>query len=140
MVETSPEYLAGLIVGIKEHLDRQDRQHETDKQAAISAREAKHAENLSRFQGLDEKVTTTYGLATVAYQWVTEKAPALSERVEKIDTRVKAIEDGKTVQAAEERGSARTWAYIGVIATALGTALGTLLTYGRDLLDFVKGH
>ncbi len=115
-------------------------QHEKDKQAAISAREAKHAENLSRFQGLDEKVTTTFGLATVAYNWVTEKAPTLTERVDKIDVRVKAIEDGKTVEAAEERGSAKTWAYIGVIATGLGTALGTLLTYGRDFLDFVRGN
>jgi hypothetical protein len=131
--------IRGVTKALTERLDRQDAETIRNKEEAIAAREAKHAENLSRFQGLDEKVTTTFGLATVAYNWVTRDAPALHARVDKIDTRVKAIEDGKTIQTAEERGSAKTWAYIGVIATALGTALGTLLSHWRDAIDFLKG-
>jgi hypothetical protein len=115
-------------------------QHEKDKNLAISAREAKHAENLSRFQGLDEKVTTTYGIATVAYNWVTDKAPSLIDRVEKIDSRVKAIEDGKTVEAAEERGSLRTWGLIGGAITVVGGTLGGVLTYWDQIKDFLRGH
>lgn len=112
---------------------------EKDKNLAISAREAKHAENLSRFQGLDEKVTTTFGIATVAYNWVTQKAPALTDRVEKIDTRVKAIEDGKTVEAAEARGSAKTWAYLVAVGGAIGAALTAVVTYGKDAIEMLKG-
>lgn len=115
---------------------------EKDKNLAISAREAKQAEIVSRFHGLDEKVTTTFGLATVAYNWVTDKAPALIDRVEKIDSRVTAIEDRKKADGYVAKGERRVWNWIwgGVIAIAgsVGTFVTAILGLSPETIDSIK--
>lgn len=141
MPDSNPDYLAGLIVGIKEdvadlkgHLRDQDRQHEADKQAAIKAREdreirdnMKHKENIRRFDLIDGLLAATEAKATRNAEWIDGHGRPLVSRVA-------AIEEGKTISAAESRG--RKAAY-GAIGAALGmgmTVLGILL----DKLDVVR--
>jgi hypothetical protein len=142
MAEDRDLILGGLVEGfkgVKEHLERQDKQRDIDRTAAIKAREEKHAENLQRFKDMEEKATNTYGVAMVAYRWVDEVGKPMVVRIDAIHDRVKAIEDEKKDVAAETRGSLKTWGIIGAIATAIGTVLAGVITYGRDALDLIAG-
>lgn len=149
--------IRGIQRAIEQRLDRQDAEGvrrdeltERNKQAAIQARgekeareDQKHAENTIRLEAMDRKLTTTFGLSSVNDQWINKEGkPAVAwvnEHGERLVASVKAIEDGKTIEAAETRGAGKTWAFIIGIGGAVGTALAGIITYGRDAVDFVKG-
>lgn len=127
MAETSPEYLAGLIVGIKEHLDRQDRQHEVDKQAAINAREArearddeKHRQNVIRLDAIDVKVDGTAAIARENRDWIDKEGKPLVGRVTKIET-------DDLVKKSRAAGAAMVWGTLGSLITIGITILGALV-------------
>lgn len=145
--------------GFKALLDRVDRsdeqttekirylaeQHDAGAAAAIKAREEKEAREDAKHeinQRAIETVRTEF--QTVALQsnnnaaWIKTIGGGLVEAVGKMETRVTAIEDHKRLSAAEERGSLKTWGFIGAIATAIGTVLAGLITYGRDAIDFIR--
>lgn len=131
--------LVGGFKAIKEHLGRQDAQRDSDREAAIKAREEKHAEITQKITDMEEKATRTFGLASVAYRWVDEVGKPMERRVDSIHDRLKAFEDGRKLAEAEERGAGKTWTLIGGAVVTGGGAIGGLIGYWRDIMDFFKG-
>lgn len=148
--------LRGGFKALLERVDRSDEQtaqriqglasqHDAGALAAIKAREEKEAREDTKHEQNQRSIESVRSdFQAVAKQgashadWIKTKGEPLIESVVKIDARVSAIEGVKKDEAAEERGALKTWGYIGGIATAIGTVLAGVLTYGRDAIDFVK--
>jgi CRISPR/Cas system-associated endonuclease Cas1 len=134
--------IRGSLAAVKDHLDRQDRQRDTDKAEAIQAREEKHAENLARFSRIEAKATETYGAAMAAFRWVEDKGEPLIRRVDGIHDRLSSLEDTRRLRAAEARGEKRTWNWIWGTVVAVGGAIGTtvsaLLGLSPETIDSIK--
>jgi len=112
-------------------------QHETDKREAIQARNDKEAREEARFKGIDEKLTHTYGMASVALKWIDEKGDPLVTRVSNLEQARVAAATAYKIASAEKRGGWKAWAAIGGIIT---TAVSLLIAYGKDLLEMVRSH
>lgn len=115
-------------------------QHETDKQHAIQARAEREARDAEKFKRIEEKATQTYGLAASAFRWIEEKGDPLIKRVDGLHERVSKLEGDKTVEAAEERGSLKTWGIIGGALSIGGGAVGAVLTYKDQIMAFLRGN
>lgn len=145
-VEAAIEAVKEQNADIKSHLRRQDQAHE-----------ARDARDEARFKVLDEKTTLTGARVSLLEKvFEAEVKPVVAwqhDEGAKLDGRVSLLEQAKAIEAAEkvqaeklkagqegeERGSARTWAFIGAVGTVMGGILGALFTYGKDALDFLKG-
>ena len=132
--------IRGVTKALTERLDRQDAETIRNKAEAIAAREAKHKENKTEIRQLREAVDGTALVARDNAQWIEAEGKPLVTKVDSIHERVTAIEDGKRIEGAEERGAGKTWAFILAVGSAIGTAVAGVITYGRDAIDFLKGN
>jgi hypothetical protein len=105
--------IRGAQKAIEDRLDRQDRATESNKKAAIAAREDQHAEYIKRFD-------------------------VMGVRIDGIDGRVTVLEGDKKVEQAESRGRKAAfgiiYAAIGAGLTALGAVSGDAIGAIRELL------
>lgn len=126
------DLIIGELVGgfkeIKAHLDRQDKQ-----------REAMHTENTGNIADLKNQWAATNAIALDGKRWIDDIGKPTVVFVNAIHDRVKAIEDGRRIADAEERGQMKTWGLVGGGIVTGGGAIGGLIEYWRDIVDFVKG-
>lgn len=142
--------IRGATKALTERMDRSDDQTdakfqaldtkmESNKNEAIAARDAKHDENKGELRSLREAMDGTAVIARDSAYWIKETGAALVVKVDNIHDRVTAIEDGRRVKAAEERGQAKTWGIIGGAAVTGGGFIAGLLEYWHVIVDFLKG-
>lgn len=143
-------HIEGVQSEIVKRLDRQDqradedrRQRAIDKDEAIKARETRHEENKSELRQLRASIDSTAEIARDNKRWIDEKGQPLITRVDELHGRVAAIEEGKKITAAEERGSSSVWTWIWgslvAAAGAVGSVLTALLGLSPETIDRIKG-
>jgi hypothetical protein len=148
-VEASVEEAKSQNADIKDHLRRQDDRTETNKNAAITARNEKEARDEARFKVLDEKSTLTGGRVSVIEKIMDEEVrPVLvwhRDEGAKLGGRLSLLEQAKLREAeekarqeilaagqdGEKRGGWKVWALIGSGITAVG---GLIAWLGLDAL------
>jgi hypothetical protein len=148
-VEASVEEAKSQNADIKDHLRRQDDRTETNKNAAITARNEKEARDEARFKVLDEKSTLTGGRVSVIEKIMDEEVrPVLvwhRDEGSKLGGRLSLLEQAKLREAEDKArldtlnarkegmaiGGWRVWAAIGAVGTGLVALLGWL---GLDAL------
>lgn len=126
--------ITGLGQRMDDRFERQDQQHEVDKQGAIARAlskdakdDTKHAQNTVRLDNIEHKVDGSS-------QWIDGVGKPLAVEVAKIDGRVSDLENKRKVERAEARGGAKVWALIGGGVVAVG---GAAWEYGRPILDAI---
>jgi hypothetical protein len=112
-----------------------DQQRETDKREAIEARNKLHEQNQRELREIREKATQTFGLASVAFNWIEDRGKPLMVKVDELATRVGALEEGEKIEDAESRGKKAAYALVG---GAVGVSFTAFTAMTEGVLENIK--
>lgn len=136
----SVDFVAGQLEGLKgliqevgqnvaDRLDRQDRQHEIDKNEAIAERDRRHAENTNRLDVINQKINDAAVIAAKGRDWIATIGDPMQERVAVLEKNRADAEKKRAAERGFSKGAAVVW---GGIVAVVGAAITGLMAIGTD--------